>query len=319
MSDPLIFLHFGDTPYLKYVFKSAIKNGNRVILIGDDSNAKYAKLGVEHYLFDSFLGTDQSKQLDLVYKRIGGHDFTEINRAKGNRDWTKFNFQKWIVLEEFCYENRIDSFWTFDSDTIILSNLNSLNTYFDKFDYTVMNDNSQLQGRVNNVKVLAEFNKLVIELFKNHRYLDDLIANDFKKNPTWGFTMMRVFAVLNDLSKFKTVRLRDVIMNSATFDECICFPFQMETKMSNIGRQLKCLYADGKGMIYEKSLSHNGDYLRLITLNLSWVPDYYFDRVYQKISKDSGYKMNLIDFERSFFDKVSFRLKKLMTKVKLDL
>jgi hypothetical protein len=311
MNTPLIFLHFGDTHYLKYVIKSAIRSGNRTILIGDETNSKYKSHGVEHYMFDDYLHNSAARSLNEVYRRVGGTSFAEINAHKGAKDWTKFNFQKWIVLEEFCKRNNLASCWTFDSDTLILSDLNQLDSHFEKYNYSTMNDFNQLQGKVNDISVLTDFNKHVIELFKNEAFFDGLMKNEFSKNPSWGFTMMRVFKSLHDIKGYKTIRLKGMVIEETTFDECICFPFQMETYESEIGRALKTLYTDNSGDIFEKVADQSDRFLKLHSLNLSWVPDYHFDLVYKAFirSESNNRSMRAIDFNRSLIEKISFKLR----------
>ncbi|MEQ8238127.1 MAG: hypothetical protein RIA69_02895 [Cyclobacteriaceae bacterium] len=310
MKTPLIFVHFGDTHYLKYVLKSAVRSGNKTILIGDESNRKYKNYGIDHYIFDDYLQNPSAHRLSEVYRRVGGTSFSEINAHKGARDWTKFNFQKWIVLEEFCKLNELSGFWTFDSDTLIFSDLNQLNDYFEEYSYSTMNEHNQLQGKLNDISVLSSFNKLVIDLFENESFLEDLMKTDFQKNPTWGFTMMRVFESLKIQEGYNTIRLKDVVIDGATFDECICMPFQMEIYESEIGRSLKMLYANGSGNIFEKVINEP-TYLKLHSLNLSWVPDYHFDIVYKEFihSKARDWSMRAIVFNRNIIDKISFKIR----------
>ena len=125
MEAPIIFIHYNDPPYLKYVLQAVLKSnqGRRIVLIGDDSNAKYINIGIEHYQFRDYLTSSLAKNLEKVYKRVGGKDFEKINTSKGGEDWTKFNFMKWFVLYNFLGEQSINRFWTFDSDTLILSDL----------------------------------------------------------------------------------------------------------------------------------------------------------------------------------------------------
>jgi hypothetical protein len=315
MKTPLIFVHFGDTHYLKYVLKSAVRSGNRTILIGDESNRKYKNYGIDHYIFDDYLQNPSVHRLSEVYRRVGGTSFSEINAHKGARDWTKFNFQKWIVLEQFCKQNELHGFWTFDSDTLILSDLNQLNSHFEKFNYSTMNEHNQLQGKVNDISILTDFNKHAIELFESQSYLSGLMKNDFSENPTWGFTMMRVFKSLFEIKEYKTVRLKDVVIDGSTFDECICFPFQMETYESERGRALKTLYTDNSGNIFEKVADQPNGFLKLHSLNLSWVPDYHFDIVFKAFirSETKNRSMKVIDFNRSLIEKISFKLRTMIS------
>ena len=326
MEAPIIFIHYNDSYYLKYVLQSAkmFNPDKHIILIGDKSNRRYTEIGVEHYMFDQYLQSSQLEKFNEVYKRIGGNEFEKVNSSKGGQDWTKFNFLKWFVLCDFVKEHNITRFWTFDSDTIILSNLNSLEIRYEDVDYTVMNGLNQLQGYVRNVKYLKLFQELSISMFSDERYLKRLKQKDFAENPTYGFTMMRVFKRLSEQSDPKIKRLNTIIDNTY-FDECICVPHSKEVYREKIAdRTVKKLYSDTKGNIYQYDLDKKR-YIEVLGINLSWIPQYVFNSVFkyaqkkynsrQKNDQEKGKEVKEISFQPPF----RFLVKSKLRSVKASL
>ena len=310
-SAPIIFIHYGDNDYLRYVLKTAKKFNERVILIGDESNLKHKNTGVEHYHFDELLYGEELEQFNRIYKRVGGVKFESINKSKGGKDWTKFNFQKWFVLRNFLCEKRIKSFWTFDSDTLILDDLTKYESLFDGIDYSSMNQTNQLQGKVNNVNVIDSFIQIVMECFLDVKYLKELKEGEFSANPEWGFTMMRVFEKLEKKGEFSSARLKD-ISNGLVFDECICFSLGMETNDELINdRTIKRVYKQGS-LYFERS--QQGEFHRIVTINLSWVPGYFF----RKFLSPNGLfnsKMRELNFDKTLYNLIGFYWDKLRWKI----
>ncbi len=145
MSIPIVFIHYGDCSYLKYTLKSAklFNPEKRVILIGDKTNKYYSeKYNIEHYFFDNYTELKEIKELEKAYKIVGGADFERMNKSKGGKDWTKFNFIKWGVLYNFVVSQKIGKLWTFDSDTLIISNLKQKENTYKNYDYTTINSHN---------------------------------------------------------------------------------------------------------------------------------------------------------------------------------
>ena len=92
-NSPIIFIHYGYSKYLSYVFECAkISNPDaEIILIGDDANKKVAQNQLEDFDFGEKL-----KLFDQVYKLIATPHFDVFKHGK---DWNEFVFHKWFILE----------------------------------------------------------------------------------------------------------------------------------------------------------------------------------------------------------------------------
>jgi hypothetical protein len=285
-ADPLIFLHIGDIFYLKYTLRSAVfHNPNtEVILIGDRYNKKYEHLGVKHFNFHGYLDTDDIKEFDQVYKLIGGTRFIEINRSKGY-DWTKYNFLKWFVLRNFLRQHNYTSCWTFDSDNMLLCDLNSKDYFFQNLDCTVRPAFSMIMGKINNTGVLEDYCKVIIDLFKNSTFLNKQ-KEEFLKEPKFGYTMMRAFMefYLAFKHKYAIDTLEKEIDNELFLDIILrTAPSKYELSgKKECDKSVLLLKNDGNNIFVQQTGSIEN--IRLNSVDLSWVPEYYFKKILKTTS-----------------------------------
>ena len=267
---PIIFIHFNDSGYLEYTLKSALKFNpdKRIILLGDKSNEYYKKLGIEYYYFKDFEGSEEVKIFDKVYKFIAGS-------SQRKQPWTKFVFKRWFYMYNFIKQNDIQSFWTFDSDTLIFSDLSRYEKQFSETDCTSQCNGNCMNGYIANQKVVKNYLDKINELFQRPDYLKKQ-QEEMKQNPDWAFTEMRAFATFEKENNPGVFRLNKII-NNETFDECICQEDGMETE-KKFGRTIKKLYFKN-GKIYTKEKS-SGNLIKINTLNMSWVPTLFIAKVY---------------------------------------
>ena len=269
---PIIFIHFSNSNYLQYTLDLAKKNNldKRVILLGDKTNNRYKNIGIEHFYFDDYYGGSEVEEFNKVYKFIAG-------AQKRKKYWTNFVFKRWFCIYNFITENNIQAFWTFDSDTLILTSLNQFEKRYDSIDCTTQCNGSCMNGFINNQRVVRDYVKKINQLFQRNAYLAKQ-EKDFENHPDWAFTEMRAFASYKNEDNIKTMRSNKIIDDSI-FDECICQEngMKMEHK-KNYGYKTNVLYYKN-GEIFEKSLN-NKKMIRLNTINMSWVPLILIEKIY---------------------------------------
>lgn len=281
---PIIFLHYGNSYYLKFVLAIAKKNnpGKKIILLGDKSNAHLTSLGIEHYYFSDYANSEKINQFNHVFHLVCGSDFEKIRTDA--KFWVRFNFLKWFILLNFCKQKEIEKLWIFDSDVYILDNLSNYESLFESYDYTTHSHNEMIQGMINNLNILDYFCNLVIELFQNKQYLDAQ-KKDFLQNPRFALSMMRMFKEMFTHRKFKTIRF-NLVINNKRFDECFFFDSEYVTntvtkeKTRKIYPIIKKLFYNN-GNFYLKLPASNNAYHLLITMNLSWVEPYVYPMLYK--------------------------------------
>ena len=99
---PIIFIHYGNSPYLKYTLEAAKRtNPNKeIILLGDRSNKKYANnSNVTFYPFKDFRQSELISRFNSVYRHIAGEEH-------GRKNWTYFVFLRWFIIYDFLLDIR---------------------------------------------------------------------------------------------------------------------------------------------------------------------------------------------------------------------
>jgi hypothetical protein len=270
---PIIFIHYGNSPYLEYSLTIA-KNKNpytRVILLGDDSNKAIAlQAGAEHFYFENYFKEEEAEIFTKVYKFIAGEQ-------KRKSFWTNFVFKRWFCIYNFLKENEIETFWTFDSDTLILTELSALESNFTGIDTTTQCNGICMNGFVTNIRTVKGYVDKINELFQRKDFLKEQELS-FRDHPDWAFTEMRAFATYEQESGIRTQRSNKII-GGAMFDENICQIDDFEYSFhKGANRDVKHLFFEN-GNIYEKKVV-NDELIRLNAINMSWVPLTLIEKVY---------------------------------------
>jgi len=253
---PIIFIHYGDSDYLEYTFKLArlYNPTNRIILLGDKSNQHYTKLNIEHYFFDSYSSFPEIILFKKVFKFIAGN-------RHGKTQWTQFVFERWFYIYEFIRLQGIDQFWTFDSDTLILTELQKYIPLLLGYECTEQCNGSCMNGFVGSSKVVKGYIDTINNLFIDSNYLKKQMQ-EFLDYPNYAFTEMRAYDEYRSRNKLNTIRLQK-ISNDEIFDECLCQPHGMEF----VNGKNKLVFKDG--IIYQRE-QDSYKLIKVNTINMSW-------------------------------------------------
>lgn len=281
-SSPVILCHYGNSPYLKYTVRAlrASNPNSRIVLLGDKSN-RWLKQYIEHHYFSAFDQGDLIDEFNRVYRLVAGKESPMHKEGDEKRDWIDFVFRRWFMVESFCKNQNIDSFWHFDSDNMILSDLASHEVKFKDVDCTEQCSGSCMNGFISNLEVVTGYIRKINEIFKRTEYLDILQKEFDTKHPTYAFTEMRAYRIYKSESAIKTRRLSSIIDNSS-FDDCICSAGGMQTEVLPSGAIIKKVLLQGTGFFWE---TPKGDRIRANSINLSWVPMYFFEGTYRHLIK----------------------------------
>jgi len=257
-SFPIIFIHYGDSEYLKYTLScSKYFNENaRVILLGDSQNKHYSSLGIEHFFFSDYEKSSDIHTFCCAYKHIAGKDH-------GRSFWTKFVFKRWFHIYEFLEREEIDSFWTFDSDNLILTDLSQQVDKFETYDCTEQCNGMCMNGFIRRRSTVKGYIGCINELFKDSEYLSHQLKS-FEDRPDYAFTEMRAYMEYRKRSGIKTIRLNSTLKGES-FDDCLCQSHGMHYKK---GRKELVYRENG---IYEKALVDDS-LVKMNSLNMSWLP-----------------------------------------------
>lgn len=276
MNAPIIFIHTGDSFYLKYTLKAAKLNNpdTEVILLGDEHNRKYKKHGITHVNYKDFYFGEDLAEFNKNYKEIRGREF------KWKPEIMKFVFEKWFVLYNYVTHQQTGPFWTFDTDVMILDNLEKYRSCFQNIDYTYQCHLYQPQGLINNSEMIKKFMQTVNEKFTDEEFLRQNRVEFETINPGYALTIMRMFYELHKKGILTSTRVNKNLDNHI-FDECLFYDNEDRFEMTNFrnSRTIKKMSIAKGGGLYLKE--KNGPLLRAVVLNLSWLPEDIFYTIYR--------------------------------------
>lgn len=267
----LIFTHYGFSSYLEYTLKIAQQSNqnSKLIFLGDKSNRAVAHKNYwEHY--DINLDSDLSqlhKRFLNCYRDIQGKNHLSHRNGK---NWLKYVFERWFYIYDYCLKHEINKFWHFDSDTLILKNLNNYSYLFKKYEFSTQCNNSCLNGIIT-LPVVNEYCELICELFENLDFTASQQHEFDTVNQDHAFTEMRAFKIYMTKTKRVGLYLGNAD-NLEIFDDCICQDHGFNVVSLPTGQKIKHITAHS-GRIYG---SKDGKRIEFITLNFSWVPTYLF-------------------------------------------
>ncbi len=190
---PIIFVHKGDSFYLKYALESAKKFNpkSRIILLGD--NVTIYPGFVEYYEMNKF--DKYSKFLEKNY----------VHLNTSNPEIEMFCIKRWLVLLDFVEKQKLKKLFTCDSDVLLFQNITEDSKNYEKFDFLLANGNSAGLTFINKIKVLEQYKNIVFDFYKNKAK---------KNNKNIRITDMSFWKQLNDSKKFKVGEATKIIDNA---------------------------------------------------------------------------------------------------------
>ena len=189
------------------------------------------------------------------------------------------------MIEAFLEREGLDSFWTFDSDTILIANLEGAEARLNGFDCTVQCMGKCLNGWVGSRNLVRRYTDSIIAQFRDMPYLEKQ-KERLKCSPTLSFNEMDAFAEFRRREFVKTWHGEKSI-EGEIFDDALAFTEGFEVAPEKVlGKTaIKRLWTDGES-IFAKSKA-NGDFVKLLTCNMSWMPDYMWRRI-MAVAKGRG-------------------------------
>ena len=190
---PIIFIHKGDSFYLKYALENAKKFNptSKIILIGDKVTI-YPDF-VEYYDMKNFV--KYSKEFEKIY----------VHLNVSNPEIEMFCIKRWLVLLDFMEKIKLKRIFTCDSDVLLFQNVSEDAKNFDTNDVVIVDGTNECLTLLNNIKVLDCYKKIVFGFYEKK-------ANTLtRKN---RITDMTFWKQLNDSKKFKIGEATKIIDNA---------------------------------------------------------------------------------------------------------
>ncbi len=276
---PIIFVHYGPSAYLRRTLRAARRSnpGKEIYFLGDDANRRFCPRSVTFVPFDAFCGGSKLRAFRDIFQPLEGkrHRFSKHG---GTARWLAFVFERWFILERFLAEHCIGRFWTFDSDTMIAADLAAREPRLCAYQATEQCRGNCLNGLVNDPALVGEYTEWMTSLFHSEELLEAQRAR-LRENEGLCFNEMDAW------KDFKSARSPAVCplgvpRENEAFDDALGIIAGWVPAPSKVeGRiPIKKVAIDKRGAAFafygEQALP-----IRLVTLNLSWLPDYMFDRV----------------------------------------
>jgi hypothetical protein len=106
---PVVFTHRGDQDYVSVAIRQARRDNDRVVLLGDESNAGW---DVEHHYISDYW-TEDARRVEDYY----------VHMCSNPRGFELYNLQEFFVLREFVRREGLDTIFACDSDVMVYADL----------------------------------------------------------------------------------------------------------------------------------------------------------------------------------------------------
>jgi len=280
-SAPIIFIHYGPAAYLKTTLLAAQQSnpGKKILFLGDETNQKLVPRGVDFQAFEPIARESRLiPPFRSIFQPLSGsaHRF---HKEGGTDFWLSFVFERWLILDQFVRNFGISRFWLFDSDTLIGADLELRERRLEPYDATEQCDGQCLNGYIKDTRLITEYAEYMVGLFRNETYLRSQ-KERLVKNPGLAFTEMDAWQSFRQEKRLKTRHLQQPLEGEA-FDDALGITKGWLTASEKIrGRiPIKKIEIDRRGGFFAFQ-EPAGTPVRMLTLNLSWLPDYMYARFF---------------------------------------
>lgn len=273
MEPPLIIVHRGAGTYLKYTLEAAVlfNPEKRVIFLGDRADSDWRDSGVENIPLADYVPEPAIDLLDRVFT----HGWTEFRE----RPWSRLALERWFIIANFVKRHDIRSFWTFKSDTLILTGLAGLEPKLYAYNCTGRCTDQSINGFIPNLQVIDGYLEQIKEVLHTVRLAGGQrrAFQALPRRPCLGY---------HDQSEFKRLDLGATIDGEVLL-EPVYSPYEpgalppdeyalYGTELK--GRELRQIYAAPDGSIY---MYHqpSRQFVRLATIDMSGAPDSLFESI----------------------------------------
>jgi len=271
MTLPIIITHYGFSRYLELTLGCArfSNPGRECILIGDDENSIVAENNGWTHVNRWDLKSIKKQEFNDVFRWIQGSRHIAV---KGNRDWFRWQWERWFLLEVYARQRGIASFWHFDSDVMVVRDLHVVESKIELDENSVMTF-LNLNGFCS-TRVLGAMCDYVIRLFNDRTMIRKIEQEIAKGSPYFAFTEMSALEMFfrenNEYSLYNPYKkLEDIGLccDAAILNEdgmqmsgSLVFPVSLFKDISVVDGNFFCYKSDSKAC------------LDMVSINCSWVP-----------------------------------------------
>jgi hypothetical protein len=218
---PVVFIHSGNSYYLKDTILQACKN-NKVILLGDDAS----RTNISHSNLSFFnLNTYDKYALHFVplYEHLSFSGF----------QYELFCFLRWFILKAFMEAHKLDTVFYVDSDVLLYVDVNVEYPKYNQYDFTLLHRTAAISSFITK-RGINNFCKYVTNIYSNKNDMGYMMLKSKfelhqKLNPDGGvcdMTLLDGFHYNSELGGPGRVGEMMTIINNSTYDHNINTPDQ---------------------------------------------------------------------------------------------
>jgi len=150
---PIIFIHRGNSDYLRYSLGQARRSNpdTPIYLLGNESNDRYAE--VTHLPYRQF------------YERAAELDQTFSHFSTNGLDYERFNFQRWLILDEFLQAYGYGQCLYLDSDVLLFTDVTLDRLRFVDYELAIAHDTGSVCF-VNRRETLHELGDFILKIYR---------------------------------------------------------------------------------------------------------------------------------------------------------
>lgn len=267
ISPAIVFVHTGYSAYLPITLGLArlTNPGARLFLIGDAANAKVAADHAWSHVDLAALASERLSRFRASYQLIATPTHPDHTLPF---DMTRFCFERYFLVTALAERERLETFWMFDSDDLLLEPLAQFQEQLIArgIACTRMAHDSALRGMMNR-QVLEDFCSHLIGCFEDASYVGKQKRAMAERPETAAFTDMN--AAADFTSPRPSIHLATAV-EGWHFDDCILHVDDFA--MTSLGwfsrQQVKRVEFDGRNFTGLRG----GKTVRFATINGSGLP-----------------------------------------------
>lgn len=322
---PIIFVHYGASSYLRKALLAAARSNpaKRIFLLGDDTNRSLARGAASFVDCRDFDGTAKLAAFDRIFTPLEGRRH-RFNKPGGTGQWLRFVFRRWFLVEEFLCREQIDRFWTFDSDTLILAPLASREARFAGLECTTQCRDCCLNGFIASRALVECYTRAMSSFFLDAPFMARQ-KQRLEKQSGLAFNEMDAFGEFRRREKVRALHAAQPV-DGEFFDDALAYDANFEASPVKIAGRIpvKRLWISPDRALYARHLA-SGRFVRMITCNLSWLPDYVWSKFTPycltpeqdaKVKPPVESELREVDLSQPLTDRIATALKRKVFELK---
>lgn len=205
----IVFIHKGDSWYLKYSIRQVIKSNPeaRLFLLGNEENYFYRRY-VDHLSLTDFFA--EAEKFSNFYRHLSFANF----------EYELFCIQRWFILLEFMKSNNLENCLLVDTDVLIFEDVSKYLDYlpWDGFHFSQGTSNPMGFVYVSQRVHLQKLCDFIMQLYIEKVNVLEDVFNDWKiRNQVGGVSDITLFLLYESENKGCFFNFEENVINNSVF------------------------------------------------------------------------------------------------------